>query len=422
MTENKPIPNKPNRNQKDFKIEQAPTPNNTPSLKKMNTDIDPAELIKKLNLHSEDNQQSPSELLSSYLQSELNNLEGAQSDYINELPIEEKQIMYALIAQNDDLAEIEFKYQLELHELNTKYQKLRTEKIFNTRKQYINGAASPKIEEIQKGKDIYEAEEFDEEDEEEYETEEVQEGLEYKGIESFWLTALSNLKSCSSIISERDAEVLAYLKDIRCDYIPLSKDEEGEDVFGYSLIFEFGENPYFENTIITKSYYYASEVDYEGGLVYKYTEVEEPIEWKSDALNPTVEVSVKKQKSKKTGKIRSLKELVEVESFFKFFSPPDLTILDEIEDDDEAAEVQYELEEQMGLDYSIAEELKTNLIPKAIDWFTGEALNFADEEEEEDDEDEEDFEDYDSQDDDDEEEEDELSGAPKTQPPECKQN
>ena len=421
MTENKPIPNKPNRNQKDFKIEQAPTPNNTPSLKKMNSDIDPAELIKKLNLHSEDNQQSATELLSSYLQTELNNLEGAQSDYINELPIEEKQVMYALIAQNDELADIEFKYQLELHQLNTKYQKLRNEKIFNTRKQYINGTASPKIEEIQKGKDIYEADEFDED--EEYESEEVQEGLKYNGIESFWLTALSNLKSCSAIITERDTEVLAYLKDIRCDYIPLSKDEDGEDVFGYSLIFEFGENPFFENTVITKSYYYASEVDYEGGLVYKYTEVETPIEWKSDAMNPTVEVTVKKQKSKKTGKVRSLKELAEVESFFKFFSPPDLTILDEIEDDDEAAEVQFELEEQMGLDYSIAEELKTNLIPKAMDWFTGEALNFADEEEEEE-EDEEDLEDYNSQDDGEqsEEEEDELSGAPKTQPPECKQN
>ena len=420
MTENKPIPNQPNRNQKDFKIEQAPTPNNTPSLKKMNTDIDPAELIKKLNLHSGDNKQSTTALLSSYLQDELNNLEGSQSNYIEELPIEEKQIMYALISQNDDLADIDFQYQLELHQLNTKYQKLRSEKVFNTRKQYINGTSSPKLEEIQKGKEIYEANEYEED--EEYETEEVQEGLKYNGIESFWLTALSNLKSCSSIISERDSEVLAYLKDIRCDYIPLTKDEEGEDSFGYSLVFEFNENPFFENSIITKSYYYASEVDYEGGLVYKFTEVEEPINWKSDALNPTVEVSVKKQKSKKTGKVRNLKELVEVESFFKFFSPPDLSVLDEIEDDDEAAEVQFELEEQMGLDYSIAEELKANLIPKAIDWFTGDALNFADDEEEEE-EDEEDFEDYDSEDDEESEEEvDELSGAPKTQPPECNQN
>lgn len=410
MTENKPIPNKPNRNQKDFKIEQAPTPNNTPSLKKMNTDIDPAELIKKLNLHSED-KQSATELLSSYLQDELNNLEGSQSNYIDELPIEEKQTMYALIAQNDTLADIDLQYQLELHQLNTKYQKLKAEQVYDIRNKYINGSASPKLEDIQKGKEIY-----DEEDED------IQQDLEYKGIDSFWLTALSNLKSCSSIISDRDSEVLQYLKDIRCEYIPLSKDEDDENVFGYSLIFEFGENPFLENKTITKSYYYANEVDYEGGLVYKFTEVEEPLAWKSDALNPTVEVHVKKQKSKKTGKVRSLKELVEVESFFKFFSPPDLSVLDEIEDDDEAAEVQDELEEQMGLDYSIAEELKTNLIPKAIDWFTGDALNYVDNDEEDEDED---YEDYDSQEDEEdseEEEVDELSGAPQTQPPECKQN
>jgi len=56
----------------------------------MNTDIDPAELIKKLNLHSGDNKQSTTELLSSYLQDELNNLEGSQSNYIEEEKIKRK--------------------------------------------------------------------------------------------------------------------------------------------------------------------------------------------------------------------------------------------------------------------------------------------------------------------------------------------
>lgn len=433
MTEGKPIPNKPNRNQKDFKIEQAPTPNNTPSIKKINTNIDPTELLKTLDLNGENKEQSvknilkdvpdAQKLLSSYLQDELSNLEGAQSDYLASLTVEEKQIMYALKAQEEKIRSMDYDYQLELYQLDAKYQKLRNETVYKSRTDLINGKEDPKLEDMQLGKSLIE--EQDEEDAEEDDEEIVETGLKYEGIDSFWLTCLSNLKASSATITDRDSEVLSYLTNIKLDYLPLKKAEE-QDIFGYALIFEFAENPFFSNEKLIKTYFYANDTDYEGGLVYRESRLLQPIDWKSDEMNVTVEVSVKKQKSKKTGKVRSLKELLDVESFFSFFAPPDLSVLDEIEDDDEAYEMQLAFEEQLGLDYAIAEEIKSDLIPRAIDWFTGEALQYKDDSEEEDDDDDDDDEYTDEDDDeeddeDEEEEEDEFANVDKQQPPECKQ-
>ena len=79
------------------------------------------------------------------------------------------------------------------------------------------------------------------------------------------------------------------------------------------------------------------------------------------------------------------------ESFFNFFSPPKAPT----EDDDDAAS---DIEERLELDYQLGEDIKEKLIPRAIDWFTGEALQF---EELDEDLEEGDFEDEDDDDDDD---------------------
>lgn len=76
------------------------------------------------------------------------------------------------------------------------------------------------------------------------------------------------------------------------------------------------------------------------------------------------------------------------ESFFNFFSPPQPPT----DDDDTIAT---DIEERLELDYQLGEDIKEKLIPRAIDWFTGEALQFeelgddmdADEFDDEDDED-----------------------------------
>lgn len=62
-----------------------------------------------------------------------------------------------------------------------------------------------------------------------------------------------------------------------------------------------------------------------------------------------------------------------------------------------------EIEAKLELDYQLGEDIKEKLIPRAIDWFTGEALQF---EQGIDDFDEDDFEDEDDEDDDDDERDD----------------
>lgn len=79
------------------------------------------------------------------------------------------------------------------------------------------------------------------------------------------------------------------------------------------------------------------------------------------------------------------------ESFFNFFSPPQPPT-------DDGESVASDIEERLELDYQLGEDIKEKLIPRAIDWFTGEALQFeelgeemdADEFEDEEDEDEDD--------------------------------
>jgi nucleosome assembly protein 1-like 1 len=108
-----------------------------------------------------------------------------------------------------------------------------------------------------------------------------------------------------------------------------------------------------------------------------------------------------------TKQTRVVKKTVPCESFFNFFSPPKPPT----DDDDDAAS---DIEERLELDYQLGEDIKEKLIPRAVDWYTGEALQY---EEIDEDIEEGDFEDEDDEDedelsedrDDDEESEEEVS-------------
>lgn len=94
-----------------------------------------------------------------------------------------------------------------------------------------------------------------------------------------------------------------------------------------------------------------------------------------------------------------MKVTVPTESFFNFFSPPKPP-----QEDDE--DVAADIEERLELDYQLGEDIKEKLIPRAIDWFTGEALQY---EELDDQLDEADFDD-DDDDDEDDDDDDRRSG------------
>lgn len=112
-----------------------------------------------------------------------------------------------------------------------------------------------------------------------------------------------------------------------------------------------------------------------------------------------------------TKQTRIVKKTVPTESFFNFFTPP----LAPTEDQDDAAS---DIEERLELDYQLGEDIKEKLIPRAIDWFTGEALAFEELDDDElegeyDDEDDDEDDDL-SEDRDDDEESEEDVRAPKS--------
>ena len=94
-----------------------------------------------------------------------------------------------------------------------------------------------------------------------------------------------------------------------------------------------------------------------------------------------------------TKQTRIVKKTIPTPSFFDFFNPA-------LPPADEDEEVDEDLEAKLELDYQLGEDIKEKLIPRAIDWFTGEALQF---EQGLDDFDEDEFEDEDDDDEDDDE-------------------
>jgi nucleosome assembly protein 1-like 1 len=110
---------------------------------------------------------------------------------------------------------------------------------------------------------------------------------------------------------------------------------------------------------------------------------------------------------------------VPTESFFNFFDPPKPP-----QDDDDATS---DIEERLELDYQLGEDIKEKLIPRAIDWFTGEALQYENiedfDEGEFEDEDDEDEDELSDDRDEEEESDDENDGTkPKQEAAECKQS
>jgi nucleosome assembly protein 1-like 1 len=196
---------------------------------------------------------------------------------------------------------------------------------------------------------------------------------------------------------------------------------------GFRLDFEFEENSYFTNTLLTKTYYYQEEPGYGGDFVYDHAEGTQ-IDWK-DGKDLTVKVETKTQKHKGTKKTRVVKTTVPAESFFQFFSPPtepDDDVIDDDDDDDN-------LDERLEMDYQIGEDIKEKLIPRAVDWYTGKALKYEEMDEyddpflvgeDEDDEDDNGDDDGDDDDgDDDDDDEDGIGGRNgKVDQPECKQH
>jgi nucleosome assembly protein 1-like 1 len=345
------------------------------------------------------------------IQGRLGSLVGQSSGYVESLPAPVRRRVAGLKGIQQEHSKLEAEFQEEVLQLEKKYF-AKFSPLYEKRATIVNGSAEPTEEEVKAG------EQEDEDDEDATEgasapkseiKSEVPENV--AGIPEFWLSAMKNQISLAEMITDRDEAALKHITDIRMEYL---------DKPGFRLIFEFAPNDFFKNKTITKTYFYQNESGYGGDFIYDHAEGDK-IEWLPNK-DLTVRVESKKQRNKNTKQTRIVKKTVPTESFFNFFSPPKAPT----DDDDDDAES--DIEERLELDYQLGEDIKEKLIPRAIDWFTGEALAFEEISEDElaedyDDEDDDDEDDL-SEDHDDEEEsdEDDESGKPKQEAAECKQS
>lgn len=402
-------------------ISKAPTPQNTPSSvtnSYMKSKPPTVSTIEEINEDQKETLANNPVLLG-MIEDKLGDLIGKQSGYIENLPKAVKNRVYGLKSLQRSQMKLEAEFQKELLELEKKFFD-KYQPLYEKRMKIVNGELEPTAEEIEEGEQL-EKEDQDEEDEqpEDEEEEEEEEDNDEVGIPGFWLTALENLTTVQETITDRDLEVLQSLIDIRMKYL---------DTPGFQLIFEFKDNEFFNNKILTKTYHYQAELGYSGDFVYDHADGCE-IEWKLKENNVTINIERRKQRNKTTKQIRTIEKLTPTESFFNFFDPPKPPKVNDDEDgehehdedeDEDEEEIDEELEGRLELDYQLGEEIKDRLIPRAIDWFTGDAVDFAYPDEFEGDEDEE-FTDEEDDDEDDEDDDEENQQGGKTQPPECKQ-
>ena len=200
------------------------------------------------------------------------------------------------------------------------------------------------------------------------------EEAERAGMGEFWLVAMTNSEVVSEIIQDKDRPALKHLRDIKC---VLSED----DAMSFTLEFHFGPNDYFTDEVMQKTY---SLIDDDEPILERAEGT--AIDWKP-GKNLTVKTLKKKVPNKKGGKPITKTKQEPCDSFFNFFAPPDL---DELEDLDEEQEEQ--IHEFIQADFEVGAAFRERLVPHAVLWFTGEAMDeqmeYGEEEEEEEDEDE----------------------------------
>lgn len=366
----------------------APTPQNTPlthapilaglsrpTVPDISEDAEPAE--ETSNVH---------DAVFGLVQGRLAGLLGKSSGYIESLPDGAKKTIEALKGVQVKQNELHNQYKRECLELEKKYLEL-TKPLYARRRALIHATAEPTAEELEAGAAQSAKDDADEN------PLAVPLSTIAAAVPEFWLTALRNHVGLSALITDRDAAALKHLTDLRIEYLPSSEPKPG-----FKLIFEFSSNEYLENDVLEKIYVYREEVGYSGDFVYDRA-IGTDIKWK-DEKDLTKEFEIKKQRNKNTNRTRLVRKAHPTESFFNFFSPPVAPSEEAIEAGEIGEEELDDLEEKLEIDYQIGEDIKEKIIPRAIDYFTGKAIEYDMLSEDEDD--------YDDEDDDDDD--DDLDG------------
>lgn len=308
-------------------------------------------------------------------------------EYLLEYPLNQRRCVAALETLDKQRCQVEAEFRSEVQELEKKYL-AKYQPLYDARAALIKGDREPQASEIGELPEDP-VQEVDEKGQA------VLQEAAVKGIPLFWLTALQNHPALSEMITEADAAALAALEDIQVSHL-----EAGP---GFRLQFVFGENAFFANRVLTKEYHLAPPTSpMADDYVYDHATGSE-IAWK-DGKNLCFKTVTKTQRQKNGKGTRIVKREEPQDSFFHFFQPP---TMDEEEDGEDEADIE-ELEQELEADYEMGDLIKCEIVPNAVHWFTGKALEYADYDDyfDEDDEERETDEDEDEDDSEDDSEED----------------
>jgi len=314
------------------------------------------------------------------------------------MPPQVKRRIKALKKLQLEATHIESKFYEEVHALECKYHK-QYEPLYTKRANVICGLHEPTEEEVAGMSDDEKEDELCAEikakvkiedllppkDQKAKEEAENNKNKDVQGIPEFWLTIFKNVALLSEMVEEHDEPILKHLIDIQV--ILLEKNP-----MGFVLEFHFSPNEFFSNSVLTKEYEMKCTPDetdpfaFEGPEIYKCKGC--TIDWYK-GKNVTVKTIKKKQKHKSRGSVRTVTRTVQNDSFFNFFNPPLLS-------DDPEAELDDDTQTLLTSDFEIGHYIRERIVPRAVLYFTGEAL-----------EGEEDYEEDDSEEEDEEEEEEE---------------
>jgi len=332
---------------------------------------------------------------------------GAELDSLtlmNFLPKCMKKRINALKNIQVNCEQLEAKFYEEAHALEMKYAEL-FKPHYDKRKAIVNCEYEPTKEEIKWTEPGEEPQEEEKEEAEKDEDEKMADSImnqlkldeNTKGIPEFWLTAMRNVELIEEMIKEQDEDVLKHLTDINVKLTGTTDESEGvtKDM-GFVLEFQFSPNDFFTDTVLTKTYKMNSVPDkddpfsFDGPEIFACTGCE--IGWKK-GKNVTQKLVKKKQKQKGGNQVRFITKTVKTDSFFNFFDPPDVENCEELDD---------ETEDLLAADFEIGDFFRQRLIPKAVLFYTGEAMeDFEDSDEDDEDDDDDEDEDEDGSDDDD---------------------
>ncbi|KAI8869135.1 nucleosome assembly protein [Ramicandelaber brevisporus] len=250
----------------------------------------------------------------------------------------------------------------------------------------INGEREPTTEEVTAGTAAH-SEDL-EEDEEPYKDNGEVSAENIKGIPDFWLTVLTSHPLLENLIQEQDDDALKSLRNIEV--------EEVEGKTSFKLIFTFASNEFFENEKLTKTINY--KPDPNGGFLTIDSTDGTVVNWK-EGKNLTVKTETRKQRHRTTNQVRTIVKTVPADSFFNFFRT-----IEPVAEDDESEEAETNLNNLLE-DDEVADVIKDRVVPHAVDWFTGKALEY-DIDDNFDDEDDGDYDDDEEEDDEDEDDDD----------------